>query len=139
MVVKEKFLDRAARHAKLSNCQRRKYGAVLVYKNRKIIGEGYTFISDNAECLKECPREKNNVEHNNGNYCDCQSKHAEITALINSKPKDLLKNNIVLYLYGYDKNGNTIIDAEPCLACKKYLKFAGINTYINLTGEHELN
>ena len=111
----------------------------FLYKNRKIIGEGYTFISDNAECLKECPREKNNVEHNNGNYCDCQSKHAEIIALINSKPKDLLKNNIVLYLYGYDKNGNTIIDAEPCLACKKYLKFAGINTYINLTGEHELN
>ena len=44
----------------------------------------------------------------------------------------------IMNVLGKDKNGNTIIDAEPCLACKKYLKFAGINTYINLTGEHEL-
>lgn len=137
--MKTKFLDRAARLAKLSNCKRRKYGAVLVYKDKKIVGEGFTYIADDAECLKDCPREKKGVEHNNGNYCDCNSKHAELAALINSKPKCLFKNDVVLYLYGYDKNGEPILNAEPCPTCKKYLKFAGIHKYINLLGEQEIN
>ena len=35
------------------------------------------------------------------------------------------------------RNGEAITYANRTMA--KYLKIAGINTYINLTGEHELN
>lgn len=136
----DKYLKIASQLTKFSRCKRRKYAALLV-QNDELISGGYTYINEDAKCLNNCPREINHIEHNSGNYTDCESKHAEIAALINASPNDLYNKNkgdVVLYLYGYDKNGNVLEDAEPCPTCKKYLKFAGIKKYVNISGEHEL-
>ena len=40
-----------------------------------------------------------------------------------------------LYLYGHDCATDEVLEAEPCLMCRRMIKNAGIAKVINVSGE----
>lgn len=121
--IEEYYLGIAAAVSRRSTCTRRQYGAVIV-KNDEIIATGYNGsprgemnCCDNADSCKRLGH-----KHNDGNYGDCESVHAEMNAMISAARKDMI--NSTLYLYG-EENGK-IINAEPCPICSRMIKNAGI-------------
>lgn len=121
--VDEYYLGIAAAVSRRSTCMRRQYGAVIV-KNDEIIATGYNGsprgemnCCDSTDACKRLGH-----EHNDGDYGDCESVHAEMNAMISAARKDMI--NSTLYLYG-EENGK-IINAEPCPICSRMIKNAGI-------------
>lgn len=121
--IEEYYLDIAAAVSRRSTCKRRQYGAVIV-KNDEIIATGYNGSPrGEANCCDgryQCKRLGH--EHNDGDYGDCESVHAEMNAMISAARKDMIGST--MYLYG-EENGK-IIDAEPCPICSRMIKNAGI-------------
>ena len=106
-----------------STCLRRQYGAVIV-NNDEIISTGYngsprgeTNCCDTGICYRT------GHEHNDGNYGDCRSVHAEQNAIISASRSEMIGST--LYLVGFE-NGKEIA-AEPCPICKRMIKNAGIS------------
>lgn len=124
--IEEYYLGIAAAVSRRSTCMRRQYGAVIV-KNDEIIATGYNGsprgeanCCDNDNGRYQCKRLGH--EHNDGDYGDCESVHAEMNAMISAARKDMIGST--MYLYG-EENGK-IIDAEPCPICSRMIKNAGI-------------
>ena len=97
----------------LSNCLRRHYACVII-KDNKIIGTGY---NHSLTGCTTCHRE--GLEHNVGDYAECQSIHAEQMALLNSDNSDL--RGSTLYLVS-DKDNNP----KPCPICQRMMDWAGV-------------
>lgn len=121
--IEEYYLSIAAAVSRRSTCMRRQYGAVIV-KNDEIIATGYNGsprgemnCCDSTDACKRLGH-----KHNDGDYGDCESVHAEMNAMISAARKDMI--NSTLYLYG-EENGK-IINAEPCPICSRMIKNAGI-------------
>lgn len=121
--IEEYYLGIAAAVSRRSTCMRRQYGAVIV-KNDEIIATGYNGsprgemnCCDSTDACKRLGH-----KHNDGDYGDCESVHAEMNAMISAARKDMI--NSTLYLYG-EENGK-IINAEPCPICSRMIKNAGI-------------
>ncbi len=118
----EYYLNIAAAVAQRSTCVRRQYGAVIV-KNDTIISTGYNGSArGEANCCDtgECWREAHGIPHGE-QYEKCVAIHAEDNA-ISQAGRDAM--GATLYLVGFE-NGE-VIDATPCLMCKRKIKNAGI-------------
>lgn len=118
----EYYLGIAAAVSRRSTCLRRQYGAVIV-NNDEIIATGYNGSPRGCEncCdIGKCNREEH--EHNDGNYGDCRSVHAEMNAIISASRREMIGST--LYLAGFE-NGQAIA-AEPCPICKRLIINAGI-------------
>ena len=109
-----------------STCLTRQYGAVIV-NNSEIISTGYNGSprgSTNCCDIGFCRRYSDGSKscHNDGNYDECESVHAEMNAIISASRKEMLGST--LYLYG-SENGKPIV-CEPCPVCARLIKNAGI-------------
>lgn len=128
-VTKEAYYLNIARSViNRSTCLRRRYGAIIV-KNDEVISTGYNGSPRGTyNCCDKgfCEREAKNIP-SGANYELCRSVHAEQNAIISASRKDML--GATLYLVGEDMEGN-IIDAEPCLLCKRFILNAGISKVV---------
>lgn len=110
-----------------STCLRRQYGAVIV-NNDEIIATGYNGAPrGKSNCCDSKTCNRTSHEHNDGNYGDCQSVHAEMNAMISAARRDMI--GATLYLYG-EENGR-VIDASPCPICERMIINAGIKKVIS--------
>ena len=117
------FLNIAEEVAKRSTCIRRQYGAVIV-KDGVIKSTGYNGSPRNAQnCCDagSCWRAQHNIPHGE-RYEMCQAVHAEVNAIINARPEDMV--GATLYLVGLEDGKR--IDAKPCLMCEKVIRNAQI-------------
>ncbi len=127
------YLSIAAEVSKRSTCLRRQYGAVIV-KNDEIVSTGYNGAprgEDNCCDIGTCWRERNNIPHGE-QYEKCVAVHAEQNAIISASRREML--GATLYLAGFE-NGEPILNAQPCVICRRLIKNAGIETVINNSGE----
>ena len=118
----EYYLGIAKAVSRRSTCLRRQYGAVIV-NNDQICATGYNGAPRGCEncCdIGKCNRE--GCEHNDGNYGNCRSVHAEMNAIISASRSEMIGST--LYLAGFE-NGQAIA-AEPCPICKRLIINAGI-------------
>ena len=123
---KEYYLDIAKAVSKRSTCLRRQYGAVIV-NNDEIIATGYNGAPRGQEnCCDIGSCNRTDCRHNDGNYGNCRSVHAEVNAIISASRAEMLGST--LYLAGFE-NGKAIA-AEPCPICKRLIINAGIKEVI---------
>ena len=118
----EYYLGIAAAVSRRSTCLRRQYGAVIV-NNDEIIATGYNGAPRGCEncCdIGKCNREGH--EHNDGNYGNCRSVHAEMNAIISASRREMIGST--LYLAGFENR--QAIAAEPCPICARLIINAGI-------------
>lgn len=125
------YMDIAKTISKYSCCLRRKYGAVIV-KDGKILSLGYNNVcKQDTPCNTPgvgCYRQQHNIPSGE-RYELCQSIHAEQNAIISCK-EDM--TNAILYLYGVDVEKEIpLLDAAPCMLCRRFMIEAGITTYVN--------
>lgn len=117
------YLSIAQAVAKRSTCLRRQYGAVIV-KNDEIIATGYNGAprgEPNCCDIGQCKRIGH--AHNDGDYADCHSVHAEMNAIISAARSEMI--GATLYLSGF-QDGKPI-NSEPCPVCMRMIKNAGIS------------
>lgn len=122
----EYYLKIARAVSRRSTCLRRQYGAVIV-NNDEIIATGYNGAPRGCEncCdIGKCNREGH--EHNDGNYGDCRSVHAEMNALLSASRQEMIGST--LYLAGFE-NGQAIA-AKPCPICERMIINAGIKEVV---------
>lgn len=123
----EYFYNIARDVAMRSTCLRRKYGAVIVDKDRRIVATGYNGAArGELDCLQKgkCWREEHNIPHGQ-QYERCISVHAEQNAIINCDPK-YFDGTSTIYIYGM-LNDETECSGEPCLMCDRMIKNARLN------------
>lgn len=144
-IADEYFLRVAATIAAKSNCLRRKYGAVIVgrekmytqsgtYSVPRIISTGYNsspYPSNDCESAGVCWRAENNIPHG-VMYEQCKSVHAEQNALIGADNTRYGMGRCTLYLMGFDCQTNSFIKAVPCYICAKMLYSAKIDTVFTI-------
>lgn len=122
------YLGIAQAVSKRSTCLRRQYGAVIV-NGDEIIATGYNGSPRGQEnCCDVSICHRAGAVHNDGNYGDCASVHAEMNAIISASRKDMIDST--LYLAGYE-NGQEIVNAEPCPICQRSIQNAGIERVIS--------
>lgn len=115
---------RAARDlAELSNCTRRKVGAILVNTENKVIGEGYNGVSSGEVHCDQggCPRGLLSYDDAPAgvdyNLVPCKAIHAE--------------HNAILLAGAERARGGTIyITHEPCTQCSVLIKHVGIERIV---------
>lgn len=121
------FLNIAKDVALRSTCLRRKYGAIIVDANRRIVATGYNGAArGEKECLESgsCWREENNIPHGQ-QYEKCVAVHAEANAIINCDPK-YFDGTSTIYIYG-SVDADNMCDGSPCLMCDRMIKNAKLN------------
>lgn len=118
----EYYIEIAKAVAGRSTCLRRQYGAVIVNRD-EIVSTGYNGsprgemnCCDRGTCYRE------GHIHNDGDYNDCCSVHAEMNAIISASRAEMIGGT--LYIAGFE-NGK-IITAEPCPICKRLINNSGI-------------
>jgi dCMP deaminase len=128
--VDDYYLGVAKAVSMRSTCLVRQYGAVIV-NHSEIVSTGYNGSPRgeiNCCDIEYCKRyaENSKSAHNDGNYNQCESVHAEMNAIISASRKEML--GATLYLFG-SENGKPII-AEPCPVCSRLIKNAGIKRVV---------
>jgi len=108
-----------------SNCLKRQYACVIV-KGGYIISKGY---NTSLVACTTCARM--DIEHNIGDYAECQSVHAEQAALIKARENSL--QGAELYLVCADE-----VDPIPCPTCQKLLDWSGVKQVKEVQGEDNL-
>lgn len=133
--VDEYYLNVAKAVSMRSTCLVRQYGAVIV-NNKEIVSTGYNGSPRGEKnCCDAgfCKRYSSgsNSTHNDGNYNQCESVHAEMNAIISASRKEMIGGT--LYLYG-SENGKPIT-AVPCPVCERLIKNSGIKEVVGYKGE----
>ena len=122
------FLNLARDVSLRSTCLRRRYGAIIVDKDRRIVATGYNGAARNeTDCLEkgQCWREAHNIPHGQ-QYERCISVHAEANAIINCDPK-YFDGTSTIYIYGTNVETGTMCDGTPCMMCDRMIKNARLN------------
>ena len=126
------YLNIAEAVLEKATCYRKHYGAVIV-KNNEIIATGYNGAPrGRSDCYQygKCIRLENKIPRGT-RYELCKSVHAEQNAIISASRKDMIGST--LYLVGIDMddfNMPYIVNAQPCMMCKKMIINAGISQVI---------
>ena len=124
----EYYLGIAKAVARRSTCLRRQYGAVVV-NNDEIVSTGYNGAPrGETNCCDTGICHRIGHAHNDGDYNDCKSVHAEQNALLSASRREMI--GATLYLAGFE-NGQEIA-GEPCPICKRLIKNAGIIRVVTL-------
>ncbi len=131
---KDEYYLNIAREVSLrSNCLMICFGCIIV-KDDQIISTGYVGAPRKTkDCLDLgfCIRRKNNIESGKG-YEMCRSVHAEMNAIINAARAgvSILGGDMYLYAAKKEEKGYVLVDAYPCLLCKKMIINSGIKNFI---------
>ena len=118
------FLNIAHDVSLRSTCLRRRYGAVIVDKDHRIVATGYNGAARGVEdCLScgRCWRDEHNIPHGE-RYEMCKSVHAEANAIINCDPK-YFDGTSTIYIYGEmdTPDGYKICAGTPCMMCDRMI------------------
>ena len=129
--VDESFLDIAKSVAERSTCLRRRYGAVIVSRDGRIVSTGYNGAPrrrKNCCDLGSCKRAKLKIEPGT-HYELCRAVHAEANAIINGNPLDMIGGT--LYLSGVDSDTNLPTKHMfPCAMCQRMIINAQIREIV---------
>lgn len=129
--VDESFLDIAKTVAGRSTCLRRRYGAVIVSKDGRIVSTGYNGAPKkrkNCCDIGSCKRAKLKIEPGT-HYELCRAVHAEANAIINGNPLDMIGST--LYLSGTNSETNQPTQyISPCAMCQRMIINAGIKEIV---------
>ena len=123
----QSFMEIAVAVSMRSTCLRRRYGAVIVSKDGRIVSTGYNGAPRHrANCvdLKECLRETLKIKPGT-HYELCRAVHAEANAILNGNPLDIVGGT--LYLAGTDVATNSRTkQMRPCSMCQRLILNAQI-------------
>ncbi|MBU3827167.1 MAG: dCMP deaminase family protein [Candidatus Anaerobiospirillum merdipullorum] len=123
----ESFMEIAQAVSMRSTCIRRRYGAVIVSKDGRIVATGYNGAPRHrANCsdLGTCLREQLKIKPGT-HYELCRAVHAEANAIINGNPLDVVGGT--LYLAGTEvKTGKPTKSMRPCAMCERMILNAQI-------------
>ena len=127
----ESFMEIAETVSMRSTCLRRRYGAIIVSKDGRIVSTGYNGAPrhrDNCSDLGICLRDELNVKPGT-HYEICRAVHAEANAIINGNPLDIMGGT--LYLCGTDAATNTPTkNISPCAMCERLILNAQIERVV---------
>lgn len=103
---------------KFSTCAKRQYAAVVVAKNKRVIGFGYNGSPSGLPHCTDgfCPR-LHDDSPSGSNYDRCISQHAEAGALMWSDP-------------GLRIGATLIVNGPPCMGCAKLIASSGISRLV---------
>lgn len=123
----ESFMEIAESVSMRSTCLRRRYGAVIVSKDGRIVSTGYNGAPrsrDNCIDIGTCLREELGVKPGT-HYEICRAVHAEANAIINGNPLEIIGGT--LYLCGTDVATNAPSKyITPCAMCERLILNAQI-------------
>ncbi len=123
----ESFMEIAQAVSMRSTCIRRRYGAVIVSKDGRIVATGYNGAPRHrANCsdLGTCLREQLKIKPGT-HYELCRAVHAEANAIINGNPLDVAGGT--LYLAGTEVRTNKPTKSNrPCAMCERMILNAQI-------------
>ena len=116
-----------------STCRTVEHGAIIV-RNDQIIATGYVGAPRGVkDCLDLgfCIRRQKGIPSGTG-YEMCRSAHAEMNAIINAARAgvSLLGGDLYIYSSRRTENSEVLIDAYPCLLCKKMIINAGLRRVV---------
>ena len=116
-----------------SNCLMVGHGAIIV-KDDQIISTGYVGSPRKTlDCAKlgYCIRRKKQVQSGKG-YEICRSVHAEMNAIINAARAGVSLLGADMFLSASKRDGDAfkLVNAYPCILCKKMIINAGINRFV---------
>lgn len=135
----ESFMEIAESVSMRSTCLRRRYGAVIVSKDGRIVSTGYNGAPRHrANCtdLKYCLRDELKIKPGT-HYELCRSVHAEANAIINGDPLEIIGGT--LYLSGTDVATNKPSKhISPCAMCQRLILNAQIARVVMRNENHEL-
>ena len=121
------FMEIAESVSMRSTCLRRRYGAVIVSKDGRIVSTGYNGAPRHrVNCcdLNSCLRDELKIKPGT-HYELCRSVHAEANAIINGNPLDIIGGT--LYLSGTDAATNKPSKhISPCAMCQRLILNAQI-------------
>ncbi len=127
----ESFMEIAESVSMRSTCLRRRYGAVIVSKDGRIVSTGYNGAPrhrDNCSDLGICLRDELKVKPGT-HYEICRAVHAEANAIINGNPLDIIGGT--LYLCGTDAATNEPTkNISPCAMCERLILNAQIERVV---------
>jgi len=127
----QSFMEIAVAVSMRSTCLRRRYGAVIVSKDGRIVSTGYNGAPRHrANCvdLKECLREILKIKPGT-HYELCRAVHAEANAILNGNPLDIVGST--LYLAGTDAATNSRTkQIRPCSMCQRLILNAQIKLVV---------
>ncbi len=110
-----------------STCLRRRYGAVIVSRDGRIVSTGYNGAPRHrANCndLGSCLRQELKIKPGT-HYELCRAVHAEANAIINGNPLDIVGST--LYLAGSEALTNAPTkNMRPCAMCERMILNAQI-------------
>lgn len=133
------FMEIAQSVSMRSTCLRRRYGAVIVSKDGRIVSTGYNGAPRHrANCtdLKYCLREKLKIKPGT-HYELCRSVHAEANAIINGDPLEIIGGT--LYLAGTEATTNLPSKhISPCAMCQRLILNAQIARVVMRNEHNEL-
>ena len=121
----EYYLKIALQVAQRSTCRRRRYGAVIVSKDERIVSTGYPgaprgVLHCTDEQVGKCFRQEHKIPSLQ-NYDLCRSVHTEMNAIMNASPAD--REGGTMYIAGQDleKEGTPLMKAQPCEFCRRII------------------
>ncbi len=123
----ESFMEIADAVSMRSTCLRRRYGAVIVSVDGRIVSTGYNGAPRcRANCtdIGVCLRDQLKIKPGT-HYELCRAVHAEANAIINGDPLAIVGGT--LYLCGTDaKTGKPTAQNSPCAMCQRLILNAQI-------------
>lgn len=135
----ESFMEIAESVSMRSTCLRRRYGAVIVSKDGRIVSTGYNGAPrhrENCTDIGRCLRDELGVKPGT-HYELCRAVHAEANAIINGNPLDVIGGT--LYLCGTDVATNSPSPhISPCAMCERLILNAQIARVVMRTPDHKL-
>ncbi|MBO6259050.1 MAG: cytidine deaminase [Succinivibrio sp.] len=135
----ESFIEIAQAVSMRSTCIRRRYGAVIVSRDGRIVSTGYNGAPRHrANCIElgVCLREQLKIKPGT-HYELCRSVHAEANAIINGNPLDIVGGT--LYLAGTDaRNNQPTEQISPCAMCQRLILNAQIKRVVMRKSNGEL-
>ncbi|MCR5085733.1 MAG: dCMP deaminase family protein [Succinivibrionaceae bacterium] len=138
--TKEKsFIEIAQAVSMRSTCLRRRYGAVIVSRDGRIVSTGYNGAPrhrKNCCDIGSCLRVAQGIAPGT-HYELCRAVHAEANAIINGNPLDIVGGT--LYLAGTDADTNLPTPhISPCAMCKRLILNAQIERVVMRNQDGEL-
>lgn len=125
------FMDIADTVSMRSTCLRRRYGAIIVSQDGRIVSTGYNGAPrhrENCSDLGSCLREELKIKPGT-HYELCRAVHAEANAIINGNPLDIVGST--LYLAGRDVATNSYAKSnKPCSMCERLILNAQIKRVV---------
>mgnify|MGYP001016187044 CR=1 FL=1 len=148
------FLMQCLTMTSRSDCTRRRFGALIVNSNQRILSAGYNAPPVGVQSAAQAwandlpfqmepqpapPQACFKVRAGQGSlqnsgYDHCPALHAEQNAILDYGVRELTTHTTTLYIAGRDGQTGELIDSQPCIHCSRMIRQALISRVIYLDG-----